>query len=86
MYIIFCILCSMSEEERASYEKRRANEIYESMLRTQELAKQRAADVVLEVMVNEHKILSLFRSSCSFFSLSLSLSLYNDHVGTLEAI
>lgn len=41
----------MTEEEKAAYEKRRADELYENMLRRNELSKKRAADVVLDIIV-----------------------------------
>lgn len=42
----------MTEDERKAYERRRADELYENMLRSQEVAKNRAADVVLEIMAS----------------------------------
>ena len=46
----------MSEGEKAAYEKRRADELYENMLKGKELSKKRAADVVFEIMVIYKKI------------------------------
>lgn len=42
----------MTEDERLAYEKRRADELYDNMLKGQEVAKQRAADVVIEIMAS----------------------------------
>lgn len=42
---------SMTKEEREAYEKRRADELYENMLKSNEVAKMRAADVAMEVLV-----------------------------------
>lgn len=42
---------SMTKEEREAYEKRRADELYENMLKSNEAAKMRAADVAMEVLV-----------------------------------
>lgn len=43
----------MTEEERQAYEKRRADELYENMLRSNELKIMRAADIAMEVLVQK---------------------------------
>ena len=42
----------MSKQEQTDYEKRRADELYENMLRSQQVKKKRVADVVTEALVS----------------------------------
>ena len=42
----------MTPSERAAYQSRRADEIYEKMLHTQEISKKRAADAIMDCIVN----------------------------------
>ena len=42
----------MTPSERAAYQSRKADEIYEKMLHTQEISKKRAADAIMDCIVN----------------------------------